>query len=46
MEKFYNLGPECFACQCLDNVKMYKNTKFDQNIQCGSRIISISLETP
>ena len=30
-----------FGYQCLDNVKMYKYAKLDQNIPCGSRVISI-----
>ena len=29
------------ARQCLANVKMYNYTKFDQNIPCGSRVMSI-----
>ena len=28
-----------FAYQCLDNIKMYKYAKIDQNISCGSRVI-------
>ena len=31
----------CYACQSLDNVEMYKYTKFYQNIPCGSRVISV-----
>ena len=38
------LRSECLACQCLDNVIMYKYTKFGQNIGCGARIMSISLK--
>ena len=34
------------AYQCLDNVKMYKHAKFDQNIQCGSRVMSIFTKIP
>ena len=30
-----------YACQSLDNVKMYKYTKFYQNIPCSSRVISV-----
>ena len=33
-----NIGKR-FACQCLDNVKMYKYAKFDQNIPGSSRVI-------
>ena len=29
---------------CLDNAKKYKNAIFDQNILCGSRVISIFTE--
>ena len=31
---------------CLDNVKMYKYAKFDQNIWCGSRATSIFTKKP
>ena len=31
----------CYACQSLDNVKMYKYTKFYQNFPCGSRVIGV-----
>ena len=30
-----------YACQSLDNVEMYKYTKFYQDIPCGSRVISV-----
>ena len=30
-----------YACQWLDNVDMHIYVKFDQNIQCGSRVIHI-----
>ena len=30
-----------FAYLCLDNVKMYLCEKFDLNIPCGSRVMSI-----
>ena len=31
----------CYACQSLENVEMYKYTKFYQNIPFGSRVISV-----
>ena len=31
----------CYACQWLDNVDMYMNANFDQNIRYGSRAIHI-----
>ena len=33
-----------FAYQFLENVKMYKYAKFDQNIWCNSRIMSIFIK--
>ena len=35
-----------FAHKCFDNVKMYKFAKFDSNIWCGSRVISIFTKRP
>ena len=41
------LRPEkSFAYQFLDNVKMYKYKKFDHNMPCGSRIMSIFTKRP
>ena len=31
----------CYACQWLDIVNMYKYAKFEQNMQCGSNVMSI-----
>ena len=31
----------CYACQWLDNVDMHRYAKFDQNIACGPRVMSI-----
>ena len=31
----------CFVFQYQDNVKLYKQAKFDENIQCSSRVMSI-----
>ena len=31
----------CYACQWLDNVDMHMYAKFEQNILCGSRAMSI-----
>ena len=33
-----------FACQWLGNVKMHKDTKFDQNIPYGSREIIFGID--
>ena len=30
-----------FAYQCLNNVQMYKYATFDQNLWCGSKVMSI-----
>ena len=30
----------CYACQSLDNVKLYRFTQFSQNIPCGSRVFA------
>ena len=35
-----------FAYQGLDNVKMYKYAKFDQNIPCGLTVMSIFTKRP
>ena len=35
-----------FAYQCLHNVKMYKYAKFDKNIPCGSRVMSVFTNRP
>ena len=32
---------DCYAWQSIDNVDMYRYTKFYQNIPCGSRVISV-----
>ena len=32
---------ECFACQWLDDFDMHMYAKFDKNIPCGSRVMSI-----
>ena len=31
----------CYTCQWLDNADMHKYAKVDQNIPCGSRVMSI-----
>ena len=31
----------CFVYQCQDNVKLYQQAKFDENIPCGSRVMSL-----
>ena len=31
----------CYACQWLDNVDMHTYAEFDQNILCGSSVMSI-----
>ena len=33
----------CYACQWLDIVNMHRYAKFEQNMQCGSNVMSISL---
>ena len=33
-----------FAYQCVDNVQMYEYVKCDQNIPCGSRVMSYTVE--
>ena len=34
----------CFVYQCQDNVKLYKQAKFDENIPCSSRVRAFSLK--
>ena len=31
----------CYTCQWLDNVDIHLYAKFEQNIPCGSRVMSI-----
>ena len=32
---------DVFLYQCQDSVKLYKQAKFDENIPCGSRVMSL-----
>ena len=34
---------DCYAYQCLDNVDIHTYVKFDQNIPCASRVMSIPI---
>ena len=36
-----SIKKDCYACKWLENVDMRMYAKFDQNIPCGSRVMSI-----
>ena len=41
LRKASSFTKDCDSCQWLANVDMYKYPKFNQNIPCGSRVMSI-----
>ena len=41
LSKASSIKKVCYACQWLDNVDMHTYANFDQNIPCGSRVMSI-----
>ena len=43
LSKASSFKKDCSACQGIDSVDMHKYAKFDQNIPCGSRVLSILL---
>ena len=40
LSKTLSVKRNCYACQCLDNVDMYKYAKFDQPIPSGYKVRS------